>query len=60
MNITKDTFISEILKYPAKILVLQSFGLHCIACSHAYEERLEDAAMMHNINLDELLTRLNK
>ena len=61
MNITKNTLISEIIKKgPAKIFVLQSFGLHCITCSHASEEKLEDAAKIHNINLEDLLTQLNK
>ena len=61
MNITKDTLISEVIKKgPVKIFILQRFGLHCLTCSHASEEKLEDAAKIHNINLEDLLTQLNK
>lgn len=40
--------------------ILMSFGMGCVGCPSAQAESLEDAAMVHGLNLDELLEALNK
>lgn len=40
--------------------ILMSFGMGCVGCPSAQAESLEDAAMVHGLNLDELLESLNK
>lgn len=58
-NITKDMTIGEILKVaPAVAPVLMSAGMHCLGCPSAQGESLADAAMVHGINIDELMSAI--
>ena len=59
--ITKDMTIGEVVKNDSsKAEVLMSFGMGCVGCPSAQAETIEEAAMVHGINLDELLEALNK
>ena len=59
--ITKDMPIGQILReHPDKIQVLMSLGMGCIACPAAQGETLEEAAMVHGLDADELVKELNK
>ncbi|MGL4772393.1 MAG: DUF1858 domain-containing protein [Clostridium sp.] len=59
--ITKDMTIGELVKNnPEKAEVLMSFGMGCVGCPSAQAETVEEAAMVHGINLDVLLKALNK
>ncbi|MFS8541122.1 MAG: DUF1858 domain-containing protein [Tissierellales bacterium] len=59
MEITKDTLIGEIVRNkPEAIDTLLRFGLGCIGCPASQMESLEEAAMVHGIDLDELLEAL--
>lgn len=61
MEINKDTTIGEVVRTcPEKAEVLMSFGMGCIGCPSSQGETLEQAAMVHAIDLNELLTALNK
>lgn len=61
MKITKDMTIGEIVRnYPESIEILMSFGMGCVGCPSSQGESLEEAAMVHGMNLDELLEALNK
>ena len=58
--ITKDMTIGEIVKnYPEKIEVLASAGMGCVGCPSAQAETLEEAAIVHGINLDDLIEAIN-
>lgn len=60
MEITKDTLIGEIIRNkPESVDKLLSFGLGCIGCPASQMESLEEAAMVHGIDLNELLKALN-
>ena len=63
-KITKDMTLGEIAgKYPKAVDILMKYGLHCIGCSVAVWETLEQGAAAHGITskkLDELLEELNK
>ena len=63
-KITKNMTLGEIAeKYPKAVEVLMKYGLHCIGCSAASWETLEQGATAHNITaeeLDEILKELNK
>lgn len=41
-------------------IVLMEAGMHCIGCPSSIGESLEEAAMVHGINPDELLVNINK
>jgi hybrid cluster-associated redox disulfide protein len=59
-EITKDMYIGEILQIePGLAEILMSVGMHCLGCPSSQMESLEDAAMVHGFNADELLQRLN-
>ncbi|ACD24340.1 DUF1858 domain-containing protein [Clostridium botulinum] len=59
--ITKDMTIGEVVKNDSsKAEVLMSFGMGCVGCPSAQAETIEEAAMVHGINLDELIEALNK
>lgn len=61
MLITKEMTIGEVIKSNSnKADVLMSFGMGCVGCPSAQAETVEEAAMVHGINLQELLNALNK
>ncbi len=60
MAITKDMTIQEIVaRYPNCIPVFERYGLGCIVCLAAEFENLEAGAIVHGVNLDDLLWDLN-
>lgn len=61
MKITKDLTIGEVVRnFPKTPAVLMGFGMGCVGCPSAQAETLEEAAMVHGMNLDNLLAELNK
>lgn len=58
-NITKDMTISEILRAnPNVAAVLMDAGMHCLGCPSAQGETLEEAAMVHGIDIDALMASI--
>jgi len=61
MEITKDMLIGEIIrKKPEAVDILIRFGMGCIGCPSSQMESLEEAAMVHGLDLTSLLEALNK
>ena len=59
-KITKEMTIGEIIRMNEGLIpVLMAGGMHCVGCPSAQMESLEEAAMVHGIEVDLLLTRLN-
>lgn len=59
--ITKTMSIREVLeKDRGTARIMMGFGLHCLGCPHATAETLEQAGMVHGINVDELVHQLNE
>jgi len=55
-NITKDMTIGEILRtVPEVAPVLMEAGMHCLGCPASQGESLEEAAMVHGLDIDELM-----
>jgi hybrid cluster-associated redox disulfide protein len=60
MEIKKNITIGEVLRMkPEAADILMSFGMGCIGCPSAQAETLEEAAMVHGINADEIVKALN-
>ncbi len=60
-QVSKDMIIYDILKIDAELApVLMSAGMHCIGCPSAQGESLEEAAMVHGLDADELVGVLNE
>lgn len=56
---TKDMTIGEMLRTnPAVAPVLMEAGMHCLGCPSAQAESLEEAAMVHGIDINELMAKL--
>jgi hybrid cluster-associated redox disulfide protein len=55
-GITREMTIGEILRAnPDVAPVLLDAGMHCLGCPSAQGESLEEAAMVHGIDIDELM-----
>lgn len=58
-EITKEMTIGEIIAIdPSIVPILMEAGMHCIGCPSAQGESLEEAAMVHGMNIDELMTAI--
>ena len=58
--ITKDTIIGDVIKENENAVgILMSFGMGCVGCPSAQAETLEEAAIVHGINLDDLIEAIN-
>lgn len=59
-EISKEMTIGEILRTnPAVAPVLMEAGMHCLGCPSAQGESLEEAAMVHGMDINELMSRIN-
>ncbi len=60
-QITKDMRIEEVIKrYPKTIGAFERFGLRCTGCCVSALEDIEEGALSHGIDLDNLLDELNR
>ena len=60
MKFSKDTKIGEILENaPEKAEILLQAGMHCLGCPASQGETIEEACMVHGIDVEELLAQLN-
>lgn len=60
-EITKDMTISEILRTaPDVVPKLLEAGMHCIGCPASQGESLEQAAMVHGIDINDLMDALTE
>ncbi len=61
MAITKDMTIQEIVaRYPKSVPIFERYGLGCFVCLAAEFENLEAGAILHRVNLNDLLRDLNR
>ena len=61
MEITKNSIIGDVLdQYPDTAELFFSIGMHCLGCPASQGESLEEAAMVHGIDSDELVTKINE
>ncbi len=59
-KITKDTIIGDILDIaPATAPIFMSIGMHCLGCPASRGETVEQACMVHGVDVNELLEQLN-
>jgi len=61
MTITKEMTIEEVVtQYPETMMVFMRHGLHCVGCHVSAYESIEEGALAHGINVDALVSDLNK
>ena len=60
MEITKDMTIGEIIvNKPEVAPILMEAGMHCLGCPSARGESLEEAAMVHGMDIDDLMSKIS-
>jgi hybrid cluster-associated redox disulfide protein len=60
-KITKEMIIVDILNVDRNLAaILMASGMHCIGCPSAQGESLEEACMVHGLDVDELVAKLNE
>jgi hybrid cluster-associated redox disulfide protein len=61
MKITKDMTIAAVLRAkPEAAQILMNFGMGCIGCPSSQAETLEEASMVHGLDIGSLLSALNE
>ena len=58
-EISKDMIIGDIVKKnPENADILMAAGMHCLGCPSSQAETLEEACMVHGLDVNELLAKL--
>ena len=60
-QITKDTIIGDILDLDSTTApFFFEMGMHCLGCPSARGETLEQACMVHGVDADQLVQKINE
>ena len=60
MKVTKDMIIADVLKLdPSTAQFFLEMGMHCLGCPSARGETLEQACMVHGVDCDALVAKIN-
>ena len=60
IEIKKDTMFGDILDVaPQTAPIFFSIGMHCLGCASARGETVEEACMVHGVDVDKLLELVN-
>ena len=60
-QITKEMIIAEIIAIDTDIIpILMDAGMHCIGCPSAQGESLEEACMVHGMEVEPLVEKINE
>lgn len=59
-QVTKDMLIGEILMIDRGIgAILMQSGMHCVGCPSSAGETLEEASMVHGMDINKLISDIN-
>lgn len=60
-QVTKQTLIGEMLQLDMGIAaILMASGMHCVGCPSSATESLEEACMVHGMDADDVLAKINE
>lgn len=60
-TITKDTIVGDILDIaPETAPAFIDIGMHCLGCPASRGETVEQACMVHGVEVDDLLAKVNE
>ncbi|MBE6763215.1 MAG: DUF1858 domain-containing protein [Ruminococcaceae bacterium] len=60
MTVTKDSIIGDVLDFDRETApFFFEMGMHCLGCPSARGETIEQACMVHGVDPDELVAKLN-
>ena len=61
MQVSKDMLIGQLLMVDEGVApILMGAGMHCLGCPSAQGESLEEACMVHGIDCDDLVSKMNE
>ena len=61
MQINKDMLIGELVTMDELIpQMLMGAGMHCLGCPSSQMESLEEACMVHGIDCEDLVSKMNE
>lgn len=61
VQINKDMIIADIIAVdPGNAAILMASGMHCIGCPSAQGETLEEACMVHGMDVEEVVAKINE
>ena len=55
-----DELIPQMLMGPECAPILMEIGMHCLGCPASQAESLEEACMVHGIDCDDLVSKMNE
>lgn len=59
-KVSKDMLTGQLLQIDANIApILMRAGMHCLGCPSSQMESLEEAAMVHGLDVDVLVNQIN-
>ena len=59
-KVSKDMLIGQLLQIDANIApILMRAGMHCLGCPSSQIESLDEAAMVHGLDVDVLVNLIN-
>ena len=59
-RVTKDTMIGDLLQIDQNVApLLLNIGMHCLGCPSSQMETIEEAAMVHGLDPDDLVVEIN-
>ena len=59
-RVTKDTMIGDFLQIDQNVApLLLNIGMHCLGCPSSQMETIEEAAMVHGLDPDDLVVEIN-
>ena len=60
MTVTKDSIIGDVLDFDRGTApYFFEMGMHCLGCPSARGETIEQACMVHGVDVNELVEKLN-
>lgn len=60
-RVNKEMVIADMLRIDAGIAaILMASGMHCVGCPSAQGETLEEAALVHGLDAEELVDSVNQ
>ena len=58
-RVTKDTMIGDLLQIDQNVApLLLNIGMHCLGCPSSQMETIEEAAMVHGLDPDDLVVEI--
>ena len=60
-TVTKDTIIGDIMDHdPSTAEYFMEMGMHCLHCPSSRGESLEQACIVHDVDVEEMIEKINK